>query len=90
MKKIDLFYGFLLGLLTTFIGTFLFVKFFTDYDFVSALKGMKQQGKLGKLITLGAILNVATYLILIKFNKELIARGVVLAVIILTIITLLL
>ena len=49
---------------------------------------MKFEGKLGKLITLGSILDLVAFAILLKFNKDLMARGVVLAVIILTLISL--
>jgi hypothetical protein len=43
---------------------------------------------LGKIITLGAIVNLVLFFILLKFNKELMARGVVLGMILLTVITL--
>ena len=49
---------------------------------------MKSQGHLGKIVTLGSILDLIAFGILLKMNKELMARGVVLAVIVLTIITL--
>ncbi|MFH6972138.1 hypothetical protein [Flavobacterium petrolei] len=49
---------------------------------------MKSQGNLGKIITLGCILTLIAFGILLKMNKELMARGVVLAVIALAILTL--
>ncbi|WP_317039377.1 hypothetical protein [Flavobacterium omnivorum] len=49
---------------------------------------MKFQGNLGKLITLGSILTLIAFAILLKMNKEIMARGVVLAVIALAILTL--
>jgi hypothetical protein len=49
---------------------------------------MKFEGKLGKLITLGSILDLVAFAILLKLNKELMARGVILAVIILTLVSL--
>lgn len=88
MKKIDLIYGFLIGVVTSFVGVFLFVILFTDYDFATAIQAAKAEGKLGKLITLGAVLNLLVFFLLLKLNKELMARGVVLATILLTIITL--
>jgi hypothetical protein len=48
---------------------------------------MKSQGNLGKIITLGSILTLIAFGILLKMNKEMMARGVVLAVIALAIIT---
>jgi len=88
MKKLDLLIGTLIGFATTFLGVYIFLEFFTDYGFTKGLSGMKNQGILGKVITLGAILNIIVFFILLKYNKELMARGVVLATILLTIITL--
>jgi hypothetical protein len=48
---------------------------------------MKAEGKLGKLITLGAMLDLVAFGVLLKMNKDLMARGVVLAVIIIAIFT---
>ncbi|MNT97736.1 hypothetical protein D3C72_2401230 [compost metagenome] len=49
---------------------------------------MKSEGQLGKIVTLGSILDLIAFGVLLKMNKEIMARGVVLAVIMLTIITL--
>jgi hypothetical protein len=48
---------------------------------------MKSQGYLGKVITLGAILNLVAFFVLLKINRELMARGVVLATLLLALIT---
>lgn len=89
MNKMDLFYGFVIGFAASLVGTFLFIEFFTDYDFVEGYNILRGKGQLGKLITLGAILNIVAFFLLLKYKKELMARGVVLATIILTAITLL-
>jgi hypothetical protein len=88
MNKIDLLYGFVIGILASILGSFIFITFFTDYTFLGGIQIMKFEGKLGKLITLGSILDLVAFAILLKFNKELMARGVVLAVIILTLVSL--
>ena len=62
--------------------------FFTDFDFVTGIESMKSEGKLGKLITLGSILDLVAFGILLKMNKEIMARGVVLAIIVITVVTL--
>lgn len=90
MNKIDLFIGLLFGFLVSLLGSFLFITFFTPYDFFMGLEIMKTQGNLGRLVTLGTILDLVLFSILLKFNKDIMARGVVLSVIILTVITLLL
>lgn len=87
MKKIDLFYGVLIGIVAASIGVYLFLTFFTNYETLEGFRILKAQGQLGKLIALGAILNLVAFFLLLKFNKELMARGVVLATLLLTIIT---
>ena len=88
MNKIDLLYGFVIGILASILGSFIFITFFTNYSFLGGIQIMKFEGKLGKLITLGSILDLVAFGILLKLNKELMARGVVLAVIILTLVSL--
>jgi hypothetical protein len=88
MNKIDLLVGFVIGIVASLLGCFLFITFFTDFDFVKGIESMQSEGKLGKLITLGSILDLVAFGILLKMNKDLMARGVVLAVIIIAIITL--
>ena len=88
MRKIDLLYGFLLGNIGAATGVFLFITFFTDFEFGEGLVALKSQNALGKLIALGAVINILLFFSLLKFNKDLMARGVILATIALTILTL--
>ncbi len=87
MRKIDLFIGFFIGIATTLLGTILFLKLFTEVQTINDFHIVREQGILGKVITLGAILNIIIFFILLKKNRELMARGVVLATIILAILT---
>jgi hypothetical protein len=66
----------------------MFIIALTPYTFLSGLQLLKYEGKLGKIITLGTVLNIGMFFILLKYKKETIAKGILLAVIILTIITL--
>lgn len=88
MNKLDLLKGVLIGILASVLGTFIFIQLFTDFDFITGIQSMKAEGKLGKLITLGSILDLIIFAVLLKLNKDLMARGVVLAVILITILTL--
>lgn len=85
---IELIIGVLISFITTIVGSYIFIKLFTEYHFIDGIHTMKSQGMLGKIITLGAILNLISFFILLKLNKEAIARGIVLGTILLTIITL--
>jgi hypothetical protein len=87
MKKIELFYGLIIGILTTLIGVYLFIIAFTPYSFMGGLQLLKFEGKLGKIITLGTILNIGMFFGLLKYKKETMAKGIILAIILLTIIT---
>lgn len=88
MNKADLFIGFAIGITVSVIGSYLFVTLFTDFDFITGIESLKSEGKLGKLITIGSILDLVIFGILLKMNKEIMARGVVLSVIVIAIFTL--
>ena len=87
MNKVDLFIGFVIGILASILGSYLFITLFTNFDFISGIQTMKSDGQLGKIMTLGSILDLIVFGILLKMNKEIMARGVVLAVIIIAILT---
>lgn len=89
MKKTDLLIGVFIGFATTFLGIFLFFLLFTDFDFMQGIESYKALGYLGKIIAIGAVMNLIAFFALLKLNKELMARGVVLATILLTVLTLL-
>ncbi|WP_395043608.1 hypothetical protein [Flavobacterium sp.] len=90
MRKIDLLIGFFIGIVTTVVGTIAFLLLFTKFNKIADITIIRQEGILGKVITLGAILNILVFYFLLKKNKELMARGVVLATIILAILTVIL
>lgn len=88
MKWRDLIFGFFIGITATFLGSFLFITLVMKHNFIVGITYVKNHGLLGKIITLGAILNLIAFAILLKFNKEIMARGVILATLILTALTL--
>ena len=88
MKTRDLIIGVLLSLVTCGFGSFVFIELFTGMDFYRGLEFYKANGLLGKIITLGAILNLILFFVLLKKQKEIMARGVILGLILLTIMTL--
>ena len=87
MTKKDILIGFVIGILASILGSYLFITLFTNFSFISGIQIMKSEGKLGKIMTLGSILDLIAFAILLKLNKEIMARGVVLAVIIIAIMT---
>lgn len=88
MKKSDLFIGFIIGIAATSLGTLVFLQLkMPKLVSIEGLSTIREQGIMGKLITLGAVINLLLFFILLKINKDLMARGVVLATIVLAIIT---
>ncbi|WP_228547237.1 hypothetical protein [Nonlabens antarcticus] len=79
--------GFLLGILANAIGTFLYIYFFSDHNFEYVIEKGLEQGFLGGLIGLGAILNLLLFFFFLtkrigKFQKPIQvyeARGVILS-----------
>lgn len=89
MNKKDILIGFILGIFTSLLGSYLFITFFTKFDISSGIQTIKENGYLGKVITLGTTLDLAVFAFLLKKDKEFMAGGVILAVIVLAISTLL-
>lgn len=89
MQYRDLIWGVLMAIVASALGSFIFIEFVAGLDFGNGFLFYKSHGLLGKIITLGAVLNLIIFFILLKYNKDLMARGVILGTIILTVITLL-
>jgi len=88
MKKTDLLIGFFMGIVAAFLGVLVFLMLKSPaFVSIEGLSTIREQGIMGKVITLGAIIDLILFFILLKINKDLMARGVVLATIILAIIT---
>ena len=88
MNKKDFIIGFLVGIFTALLGSYLFIKFFTNFDISTGVQTIREHGYLGKIITIGTTLDLAFFLLLLNLNKEMMAKGVILAVILLAISTL--
>ncbi|MFL0353924.1 hypothetical protein [Xanthomarina sp. GH4-25] len=87
MKK-EILIGFIIGLVANTIGLyFAALAFGNGNDFFTVLRSASSEGILGKLISLGAILNLAVFFIFIKKKQDYRARGVLLATVIIAIST---
>jgi riboflavin transporter FmnP len=82
MVKKEVVIGLLIGLIANAIGLFISATLLgNEDDFVSVLKRASAEGFLGKLISLGAVLNLIAFFIFIKKKQDYRARGVLLATI---------
>ena len=84
MNYKDVFIGFLIGLVTAILGGFLFLYFFSSYNLFTDFNFILQSGILGKVLKLGAILNLAVFFLLLKFNKDYMALGIIITFVVLT------
>lgn len=79
MIRKDVIIGFFIGLLANFVGICIYIFFFSKEGFEGTLKSAMSFNFIGKLVSLGAILNLVVFFVLIKMNQDHKARGVMLA-----------
>lgn len=79
MIRKDVIIGFFIGLLANFVGICIYIFFFSKEGFEGTIKSAVSFNFIGKLVSLGAILNLVVFFILIKMNQDHKARGVMLA-----------
>ncbi|NLP58893.1 hypothetical protein [Lutibacter sp. B1] len=75
MKK-ELFIGFFVALIATSFGCFIFIEFFSKYDFYKSIELIKEGGLIGKVLVLGAIANFFVFFVFLKKKQIYRARGV--------------
>ncbi len=71
--------GFLLGLLTNFIGSILYILIFSKYSIQTTIQVALEEDVLGNIIGLGALLNLLLFFFFLKKNRYYRARGVIMA-----------
>ncbi|MHC5308640.1 hypothetical protein ACYSNM_00890 [Myroides sp. LJL116] len=80
--------GFFSALLVTIIGSELYLRVFTHFDFFLDFEFIVKAKMLGKVIAIGSICNLLLFSVFINKKLDNYANGCILAVIILTIVTL--
>ncbi|MGB1971573.1 MAG: hypothetical protein ACPHSE_03670 [Flavobacteriaceae bacterium] len=73
----DLILGMLLGLGLTLIGMSLFTLYFSEAGLMESFSLLFEEGKLGALISLGALLNLPFFFYLLRTKQYKIANGMV-------------
>ncbi|MFB9051486.1 hypothetical protein ACFFVB_00205 [Formosa undariae] len=80
MIKKEVFIGFLVGIIANALGLFLAAKLLgRGDDALTVIEAAAAEGFLGKLTSLGAVLNLVAFFIFIKKRQDYRARGVILA-----------
>ena len=87
MKK-EILIGLLIGLVANAIGLYLAATFLGNGDdFMTVINAAIAEDFIGKLVSLGAILNLLAFFVFIKKRQDYRARGVLLATVIVAIMT---
>jgi len=88
--KKDILIGFLVAILATFGGVFLYLEYFSKFSFQDTLIMIEERNLYGKVLSLAAIPNLFVFFIFIKKKQDARAKGVLLATITIALLTLIL
>lgn len=77
MKK-EIAIGFFTALIATSFGCFIFIEFFSKFDFEQSIQFIKEGNLEGKVIVLGAVANFFVFFVFLKKKQLYRARGVLL------------
>ena len=86
MIRKDVIIGFIIGIVANIVGIALYIFLFSKEGFEGTIRSAVNFSFIGKLVSLGAILNLVVFFILIKRNEDHKARGVLLATLVAAII----
>ncbi|MBT8285563.1 MAG: hypothetical protein HKO75_09330 [Flavobacteriaceae bacterium] len=77
--KKELIIGFVVGLIANTFGTLLYILIFSDLGIMETFKAAEEQGYLGSLLALGAILNLVAFFAFLRIRRDQRAKGVLVA-----------
>ena len=79
MIKKEILIGLIVGLIANTIGTLLYIIIFSDFGIIETYQAAVQQGHVGSLLALGAILNLVAFFSFLRIRRDYRARGVMIA-----------
>ena len=71
--------GFVVGIIANVFGTLLYMLLFSDLGIVETFNAAIDQGHMGSLLALGAILNLVAFFGFLRIKRDHRARGVMIA-----------
>lgn len=77
--KKEIIIGFVVGIIANVFGTLLYMLLFSDLGIVETFSAAIDQGHMGSLLALGAILNLVAFFGFLRIKREHRARGVMIA-----------
>ena len=88
-NKKEIIIGFIVGLIANTFGTLLYILLFSDLGIVDTFNAAIDQGHIGSLLTLGAILNLVAFFGFLRIKRDQRAKGVMLATLVTALVILL-
>ncbi|MCM5662641.1 hypothetical protein [Galbibacter mesophilus] len=79
MIKKEVIIGFVVGIIANAMGFLLYILLFSDLSIATTIQVAREQGHLGSLLALGALLNLAAFFGFIKLKRDHRAKGVLIA-----------
>lgn len=77
--KKEIIIGFAVGIIANTFGTLLYILAFSDLGIAETFKAAEEQGYLGSLVALGAILNLIAFFAFLRIRRDQRAKGVLIA-----------
>ncbi len=77
--KKELLIGLIVGVIANVVGTLIYILLFSDFGIVETFQAAVQQGHVGSLLALGAILNLVAFFGFLKLRRDQRAKGVLIA-----------
>lgn len=81
MHKKELIIGFVVGIIANIVGTLLYILLFSDFGIKDTFIAAIEQGHIGSLLALGAILNLIAFFLFLRIRRDNRAKGVLIATI---------
>ncbi|MCW5515144.1 hypothetical protein [Muriicola sp. Z0-33] len=78
-RRKEIIIGFIVGIIANTIGTLLYVMLFSDYPITETIQAAIEQGHIGSILALGAILNLVAFFGFLKLKRDARAKGVLIA-----------
>lgn len=88
-NKKEIIIGFIVGLIANTFGTLLYILLFSDLGVVETFNAAIEQGHIGSLLALGAILNLVAFFGFLRIKRDQRAKGVMLATLVTALVILL-
>jgi hypothetical protein len=79
MKNKEVVIGIIVGIIANTVGTLLYILLFSEMNISDTFSAAVQQGHVGSLLALGAVLNLVAFFGFLRLKRDHRARGVMIA-----------